>query len=199
MSITDDRPTTTCPSWCRADHEAEMQRRREMAAEVDRYLGVPPLRLVSSPMGELGQGFVVETYLLHTVEVGRRGAGSSARPVRTGMRVTVEQFEDVDGTAESTGAAGADSGAAGLDRGLHTQRGALACRSARARRSGRTGMTPREAGHRLSKPGLYVTCLAQLPAGPRQPAHRRCGFAATRCPVRRRARDRFRRCGPILS
>ncbi len=199
MSITDDRPTTTCPSWCRADHEAEMQRRREMAAEVDRYLGVPPLRLVSSPMGELGQGFVVETYLLHTVEVGRRGAGSSARPVRTGMRVTVEQIEDVDGTAESTGLLVRIEEPPDWTEDYTPSEARELCRSARARRSGCTGMTPREAGHRLSKPGLYVTCLAQLPAGPRQPAHRRCGFAATRCPVRRRARDRFRRCGPILS
>ncbi len=23
MTITDDRPTTTCPSWCTTDHEAE--------------------------------------------------------------------------------------------------------------------------------------------------------------------------------
>ncbi len=63
-----------------------------MAAEVDRYLGVPP-----------GQGFVVDTYLLHQVEVGRV-------MVRTGrdgplglLRVTVEQLEDVDGTIDSTG------------------------------------------------------------------------------------------------
>ncbi len=86
------RQPSPCPTWCRADHAADMQRRREMAAEVDRQLGVPP-----------GQGLVVETYLLHTVEVGRM-------PVRTGrderpapLRVTVEQFEDVDGTADSTG------------------------------------------------------------------------------------------------
>ncbi len=92
MTATDDRPTTTCPAWCRADHAADMQRRREMAAEVDRQLGVPP-----------GEGLLVETYLLHQVEVGRM-------PLRTGrderpapLRVTVEQFEDVDGSAESTG------------------------------------------------------------------------------------------------
>ncbi len=91
MTITDDRPTT-CPTWCRTDHAADMQRRHEMAAEVDRQLGVPP-----------GQGLVVDTYLLHQVEVGRM-------PVRTGraerpapLRVTVEQVEDVDGTADSTG------------------------------------------------------------------------------------------------
>ncbi len=92
-----------CPAWCRADHAADMQRRREMAAEVDRYLGVPTLRSAGSPMGEPVQGLVVETYLLHQVEVGWM-------PVRTGrdelpapLRVTVEQFEDVDGSAESTG------------------------------------------------------------------------------------------------
>ncbi|MDP9466769.1 MAG: hypothetical protein M3P31_05970 [Actinomycetota bacterium] len=91
MTLTDDRPTT-CPPWCTVDHAAELQRRREMAAEVDRQLGVPP-----------GGGLLVETYLLHRVEVGRM-------PVRTGrderpapLRVTVEQFEDVDGTADSTG------------------------------------------------------------------------------------------------
>ncbi len=46
---------------------------------------------------------MVDTYLLHQVEVGRM-------PVRVGrdeqpapLRVTVEQLEDVDGTAESTG------------------------------------------------------------------------------------------------
>ncbi len=60
MTITDDRPTTACPPWCTADHEVELQGRREMAAEVDRYLGLPPLRLVSSPLGEPGQGF--DTY-----------------------------------------------------------------------------------------------------------------------------------------
>ncbi len=27
MTITDDHPTTTCPSWCATDHEAELQRR----------------------------------------------------------------------------------------------------------------------------------------------------------------------------
>ncbi len=85
-------PTRTCPAWCRADHAADMQRRREMAEEVDRQLGVPP-----------GQGFVVETYLLHQVEVGRMSVrtGRDERPAPP--RVTVEQFEDVDGTADSTG------------------------------------------------------------------------------------------------
>ncbi len=94
---------TPCPPWCRADHAADMQRRREMAAEVDCYLGLPPLRSVGPTEVEPAQGFVVETYLLHTVEVGRM-------PVRTGraelpapLCVTVEQVEDVDGTAESTG------------------------------------------------------------------------------------------------
>ncbi len=92
-----------CPTWCRADHAADMQRRREMAAEVDRYLGVPPLRSVSSPMREPGQGLLVETYLLHQVEVGRMSVrtGRAERPAP--LRVTVEQFEDVDGPAESTG------------------------------------------------------------------------------------------------
>ncbi len=80
-----------------------MQRRREMAAEVDRQLGVPPLRSVGSPMGEPGQGFVVDTYLLHQVEVGRMSVrtGRAERPAT--LRVTVEQIEDVDGSAESTG------------------------------------------------------------------------------------------------
>ncbi len=83
---------STCPPWCTTDHAADMQRRREMAAEVDRQLGVPP-----------GEGLLVETYLLHQVEIGRM-------PVRTGrderpapLRVTVEQVDDVDGTFESTG------------------------------------------------------------------------------------------------
>ncbi len=47
-----------------------------------------------------------DTYLLHQVEVGRM-------PVRTGraeqpapLRVTVEQLEDVDGSADSTGPLG---------------------------------------------------------------------------------------------
>ncbi len=82
------RQPNPCPTWCRADHAADMQRRREMAAEVDRQLGVLP-----------GQGLVVDTYLLHQVEVGRM-------PVRVGrdeqlapLRVTVEELEDVDGTA----------------------------------------------------------------------------------------------------
>ncbi len=66
------------------DHAAELQRRCEMAAEMDRYLGLPP-----------GQGSVVDTYLLHQVEVGRMPvrAGRDERPVP--LRVTVEQLEDV--------------------------------------------------------------------------------------------------------
>ncbi len=44
MTTTTITGTTTCPTWCRADHAADMQRRREMAAEVDRQLGVPPVK-----------------------------------------------------------------------------------------------------------------------------------------------------------
>ncbi len=74
------RPTTTCPTWCRADHAADMQRRREMAAEVDRQLGVPP-----------GQGLLVDSYLLHQVEIGRMQVrvGRDEQPGL--LRVTVEQ------------------------------------------------------------------------------------------------------------
>ncbi len=81
-----------CPTWCRADHAADMQRRREMAAEVDRQLGVPP-----------GQGLVVETYLLHTVEVGWMSVRVGRDEPLGMLRVTVEQIEDIDSTAWSTG------------------------------------------------------------------------------------------------
>ncbi len=63
-----------------------------MAAEVDRQLGVPP-----------GGGLLVETYLLHTVEVGRVMVRTGRAELPAALRVTVEQFEDVDGTADSTG------------------------------------------------------------------------------------------------
>ncbi len=63
-----------------------------MAAETDRYLGVPP-----------GQGFVVETYLLHQVEVGWMSVRVGRDEPLGMLRVTVEQIEDVDGTAWSTG------------------------------------------------------------------------------------------------
>ncbi len=92
-----------CPPWCTVDHEAELQRRREMAEEVDRYLGVPPLRSVGSTEVESGQGFVVETYLLHRVEVGRMSVRAGRGERSAPLRVTVEQLEDVDGSAESTG------------------------------------------------------------------------------------------------
>ncbi len=103
MRTSTARPPATCPAWCRTDHAAELQRRREMAAAVDRYLGVPPLRSVRSPMGEPGQGLVVDTYLLHQVEVGRMSVRTRPAEQPAPLRVTVEQVEDVDGTAESTG------------------------------------------------------------------------------------------------
>ncbi len=80
-----------------------MQRRRAMAAEVDRYLSLPPLRSVDSTEVEPGQGFVVETYLLHQVEVGRMLVRAGRAEPLGMLRVTVEQIEDVDGSAESTG------------------------------------------------------------------------------------------------
>ncbi len=82
----------TCPPWCTTDHEAELQGRREMAADTDRYLGVPP-----------GQGLRVETYLLHQVEVGWMSVRVGRNEPLGMLRVTVEQLQDVDGSAESTG------------------------------------------------------------------------------------------------
>ncbi len=88
-----------CPPWCTADHEAEMQRRREMAAAVDRQLGVPPLRSVDSTEVESGRGLVVDTYLLHTVEVGQVTVRAGAAEEPATLRVELQQLEDVDGTA----------------------------------------------------------------------------------------------------
>ncbi len=60
--------------------------------EVDRQLGVPP-----------GQGLLVDSYLLHQVEIGRVQVRVGRDESLGVLRVTVEQIEDVDGTAESTG------------------------------------------------------------------------------------------------
>ncbi len=80
----------TCPPWCTADHAADMERRREVAEAVVRRLAAEGLH--RSPM--------VETYLLHQVEVGRVMVRAE---LPAALRVTVEQIEDVDGTVESTG------------------------------------------------------------------------------------------------
>ncbi len=55
---------------------------------MDRQLGVPP-----------GQGFVVDTYLLHQVEVGRVQVRVGRDEQPAPLRVMVEQLEDVDGSA----------------------------------------------------------------------------------------------------
>ncbi len=83
----------TCPPWCRADHAADMQGRQEVAEAVVRQLAAEGL--YRSPM--------VETYLLHQVEVGWMSVRVGQDEPLGMLRVTVEQIEDVDGSAWSTG------------------------------------------------------------------------------------------------
>ncbi len=45
MTITDDRPTTTCPAWCRADHEADERRRLESVKATARLLAAGGLQV----------------------------------------------------------------------------------------------------------------------------------------------------------
>ncbi len=88
MTITDDRPTT-CPPWCRADHAADMQRRREMAA--DTALSLAADGLFVNP--------VLDTYRMHTAEVGRVVVRAGQHETPAELLVLVQQCEDVDGTA----------------------------------------------------------------------------------------------------
>ncbi len=44
MTITDDQPTTTCPAWCRADHEADERRRLESVQATVRLLAAEATR-----------------------------------------------------------------------------------------------------------------------------------------------------------
>ncbi len=81
----------TCPPWCTTDHAADIERRREVAEAVVRRLAAEGLH--RSPM--------VDTYLLHQVEVGRMTVrtGRAERPAP--LRVVVEQLQDIEGTGGS--------------------------------------------------------------------------------------------------
>ncbi len=54
-------PTTTCPAWCRADHEADERRRLESVAATARQLAAEGLHVEP----------VLDTFRVHTVEVGQ--------------------------------------------------------------------------------------------------------------------------------
>ncbi len=95
MSVTDDRPTRTCPTWCRADQDDDLRQRREKALDIVAVL----LRTDGVLVAPL-----VDTYRLHVAEVGpghgprwgstrippscaswwrkSRGRHSSSRPLR---------------------------------------------------------------------------------------------------------------------
>ncbi len=80
---------STCPPWCTTDHAAEMQRRREMAEHTAWSLAADGLFVEP----------VLDTYRMHSAEVGRIvvRAGQHERPAE--LLVLVQQCEDVDGTA----------------------------------------------------------------------------------------------------
>ncbi len=60
MTVVGSRPAPTCPTWCTADHEAELQRRREMAEDTARSLAADGLFVNPVP----------DTYRMHTAESG---------------------------------------------------------------------------------------------------------------------------------
>ncbi len=72
MTVVGSRPAPTCPTWCTADHEAELQRRREMAEDTARSLAADGLFVNPVP----------DTYRMHTAEVGRVVVRASASEVR---------------------------------------------------------------------------------------------------------------------
>ncbi len=59
--LIDDRPTATCPAWCRADHEADERRRRESVQATARQLAAEGLHVQP----------VLDTFRVHTVESDR--------------------------------------------------------------------------------------------------------------------------------
>ncbi len=83
MTITDDRPTTTCPTWCRADHAADLQRRRDVAQDTARDLAAEGLCVEP----------VLDTYRLHRVEVGCVPVRVGPQERRDLLRVVLQQLE----------------------------------------------------------------------------------------------------------
>lgn len=93
MTTTDTAPTTTCPAWCRADHDLELQESAERAKASYDYLGAPEnqprLRDIFGPDFAPPTGDVLDDEPLdeplHQQEVGHidvQGRGGRMVPVR---------------------------------------------------------------------------------------------------------------------
>ncbi len=101
MTITDDR-STTCPAWCRADHEADERRRRESVQATVRLLAADGLHVEP----------VLDTFRVHTVRV-QHTVEVGHMPVRTArgerpvpLRVTWSRSRTSYSAADHTEGAG---------------------------------------------------------------------------------------------
>ncbi len=89
MTVVGSRPATTCPPWCRADHEADERRQYESAQAMARQFAAEGLHVEP----------VLDTFRMHTLEVGQVTVRAGADEEPAALRVELEQLEDVDGTA----------------------------------------------------------------------------------------------------